>query len=426
MMTPSFPPPGYIRTETAVPGIDVWMPKPPDENQQEVVQFHCPQCDATTAFSTDGGGITCAHCGYYEAPQAALVGKGAQQFEFTVETMARVAQGWGIERKELACNRCNAHVTIATDMLTHICPFCHSNQVVQVKAPQDVLRPRFLLPFQVDADTLRRQTAAWLGSSWLLPKDVQRLAPGTEFTPIYVPAWTFDAQTSAGWKAEVAHTRTRTVGIGKNRRTQTYTEWRWESGQATLTFDDLLINGASNLSPVLLNQIRHVDLTQLVAYEPHYLAGIQAQAYDVSLDAAWERARQNMRAQTKEACQRQATSQRMRNFSMNLDFRDESWRYILLPLYIAVYHYNNQPYQLLANGQNGQIAGQRPVDWRKIIVAIGAALLPALLLGLLATWMLVADNANGNVVLFVTFGLVALALIFAGITVSQALKMDDV
>jgi hypothetical protein len=311
-------------------------------------------------------------------------------------------------------------------MLTHICPFCHSNQVVQVKAPQDVLRPRFLLPFQVDGDFLRHQTAVWLGSSWLLPKDLRRLAHGTEFTPIYMPAWTFDAQTGASWKAEVAHTRTRTTGFGKNRRTQTYTEWRWESGHASLTFDDLLVNGASNLSPVLLNQVSRYNLQDLVTYEPRYLAGIQAQAYDIPLDAAWERARQNMRAQTKEACQRQATSRRMRNFSMNLDFKDESWRYILLPLYVAVYHYNNRPYQLLANGQTGQIAGQRPVDWRKIILAIGGALSPALLLGILATWMLVAGNENGNVVLFVTFGLALVALIFAGITLAQAMKMDDV
>ncbi len=425
-MSERFPPPGYIQTDTAVPGIEVWMPRPPDEKHQAVVEFHCPQCDAATAYSTDDGGLTCTYCGYYEAPQTEVVGKGAQEFEFTVATMQRVAQGWGIERHELACNRCNAHVTLSTDMLTHVCPFCHSNQVVQVKAPQDVLRPRFLVPFQVDVNTVRAQTAVWMGSSWLLPKDLQRLARGTEFTPIYIPAWTFDAKTRATWKAEVAHTKTRTTGFGKNRRTHTYTEWRWESGQASQTFDDLLVNGASNLSPVLLNQVRRFNLQALVAYAPSYLAGIQAQAYDVPLDTAWEQARRAMRTQTKEACQRQASSRRMRNFSMNLDFSAESWRYMLLPLYIAVYHYNNQPFQILANGQTGQVVGQRPADWRKIALVIGGVMLPAVFVAILAAWLLAAGNEDGHTVLFVAFGLAAAALAFAGVTATRAMKMDDI
>lgn len=425
-MSEPFPPPGYIQTETAVAGIEVWMPIPPNEKHQPVVEFHCPQCDAATAYSTDDGGLTCTYCGYYEAPQTKVVGKGAQEFEFTVETMTRVAQGWGIERKELACTRCNAHVTISTDMLTHVCPFCHSNQVVQVKAPQDVLRPRFLVPFQVDVNTIRAQTAAWMGSSWLLPKDLQRLARGTEFTPVYIPAWTFDAKTRAIWKAEVAHTKTRTTGFGKNRRTHTYTEWRWESGQANQTFDDLLVNGASNLSPVLLKQVSRFNLQALVVYAPSYLAGIQAQAYDVPLDAAWEKARRAMRTQTKSACQRQASSQRMRNFSMKLDFSEESWRYMLLPLYIAVYHYNNQPFQILVNGQTGQVAGQRPVDWRKIALVIGGVLLPAVFAAILAAWLLAAGNEDGYRVLFVAFVLAAAALAFAGVTAMRAIKMDDI
>lgn len=425
-MIETFPPPGYVRAESAVPGIEIWQPQPADEKHQLVVEFRCPQCDASKAYSAADGGLTCTYCGYYEAPKAEIVGKGAQEFEFTVETMARVAQGWGVDRQELACNRCNAHVTISAGNLSHVCPFCHSNQVVQVKAPQDVLRPRFLLPFQVDADTVRTKTAAWMGSSWLLPQNLQRLARGTAFTPIYVPAWTFDAKTRADWKAEVAHTRTRTVGYGKNRRTQTYTEWRWESGRAGLTFDDSTVNGAGNLSPLLFNQVRHFNLQELVAYEPGYLAGIQAQAYDVPLDAAWERARQSMRAKTKEACQNQATSRRMRNFSMNLDFSEESWRYILLPLYVAVYHYHNRPFQILVNGQSGQVAGQRPVDWQKIALAIGAALLPALLLGVAAAWLLAAGHENGGVLFFVAFALAVLALIFGGVTLFQAMKMDDI
>ncbi|MCP4363187.1 MAG: hypothetical protein GY796_34740 [Chloroflexi bacterium] len=425
-MSNPFPPPDYIRTESTIPGIEVWMPKPPDEKHQEVVEFRCPQCDASKAYSADDGGLTCSFCGYYEAPQVDLVGKGAEEFEFTVETMERATQGWGAERKELVCGRCDAHTTVPTDSLTHTCPFCHSNQVVQVKAPQDVLRPRFIVPFKMDSEMVRGNTAAWMGSSWMLPANLQRLAHSADFTPIYISAWTFDAKTSASWKAEVAHTKTKTTGFGKNRRTRTYTEWRWESGRANQEFDDLMVNGASNISETLLSRVHRFDLRELVEYSPSYLAGVQAQAYDVSLDDAWQQARQAMRERTKKACKSQATSQRMRNFSMNMNFNEENWRYILLPLYIAVYRYNHKPYQILANGQNGEVTGQRPVDWRRIILAVGGALMPALFLGLVAAFLLASGNESGNLAFFITFFLVALALIFGGIALNQAMKMDDI
>ncbi|MCZ7673377.1 MAG: hypothetical protein M5U34_42815 [Chloroflexi bacterium] len=40
---------------------------------------------------------------------------------------------------------------------------------------------------------------------------------------------------------------------------------------------------------------------------------MQAQAYDVDLEAGWAQGRQIMRAKTKAACQAQASSSRMRN-----------------------------------------------------------------------------------------------------------------
>ena len=99
-----FPPPNFIPTASAVPGIEVYMPAPEAApQQQEVVEFNCPQCGATTAFSAADGGLTCSHCGYYEAPKEAAVGRHAEKFEFTVETMQRAgepAQGWDAERKE--------------------------------------------------------------------------------------------------------------------------------------------------------------------------------------------------------------------------------------------------------------------------------------------------------------------------------------
>jgi Zn finger protein HypA/HybF involved in hydrogenase expression len=138
-MTQSFPPPNFIPTESAIEGIEVYEPAPvKEEEHRETVDFTCPQCGAGTAYSATDSGLTCTHCGYYEPPQKAIVGKGAERFEFTVETMERAAHGWGEARKELQCQNCGAYTSVPSDSLTHTCPFCASNKVIQQEAPQDV------------------------------------------------------------------------------------------------------------------------------------------------------------------------------------------------------------------------------------------------------------------------------------------------
>jgi predicted heme/steroid binding protein len=161
----------------------------------------------------------------------------------------------------------------------------------------------------------------------------------------------------------------------KEWKTRTVTVWRWESGQARLGIDDLLVEGTARLSAVLLDKIKTYNLNELVSYDAKYLAGFHARAYDVPLEKAWEVGRQQMREMTRQACREQASTSQIRNFSMSLDFSDESWRYVLLPVYVAAYRYDGKVYQVMINGQGGAITGQRPVDWAKVWLAV-AALLP--------------------------------------------------
>jgi len=191
----------------------------------------------------------------------------------------------------------------------------------------------------------------------------------------------------------------------------------------SLTTDDLLISGSNKLSLTLLGQMRGYRLGDLVPYDPAFLAGLHAQAYEVDLETAWEQARKLMRARTKDACQKQASAQRMRNFSMNLDFSDESWRYILLPLYLATYRYGDKVFQVMINGQTGLIAGQRPVDWKKVGWTLAGAFLPVLLLALTAVILLAnAYDIGGLFGLLAGVGLIVW-LVFVIDTLRKAGKM---
>jgi predicted RNA-binding Zn-ribbon protein involved in translation (DUF1610 family) len=425
-MSQSFPPDDYIPSRSTIPGIEVYAPKPEDAGpHQEVVDFKCPQCGASTAFSAEDGGLTCKNCGYYEPPRQQAVGKQAKQYEFTVETMARAAQGWGVARKEMECQNCGAFTSVPVESLTHTCPFCGSNKVIQREAPQDVLRPRFLIPFKIDQKACHSIARQWLGSSWMTPSNLSKIGTLANFTGVYLPFWTITAATSADWKAEVGHQQTERYRENGEWKERTVTVWRWESGHVDLQINDLVIEGTARLSQKLLSSIKQFDMESLAPYEAKYLPGMQAQAYDVALEKAWEIGRQQMREQTRSACVSRASTSQVRNFSMNLDFSEESWRYVLLPVYLSTYSLEGKVFQVMINGQTGTISGQRPVDWNKVWLVFALLLAPGVVLGLLGLVTVVFGGVG------VAIGGCGLLLLIIGLVIGviilvQANAMDDV
>lgn len=416
-MSQPFPPSDYVAVESAVPGIEVFQPALQAEPHREVVAFKCPRCGANTAYSIADGGLTCTYCGYYQAPAQAPVGERAEGTEFTVDVVERAGRGWGVERKELACQNCGARTTLPAKDLSHTCPFCGSNNVVQRQAPQDALRPRFLVPFKLEKDAVRSSARSWLGSSWMTPRTLSQAASRAEFTAIYLPAWSFDMTAGGGWRAEVGYKNGDDV------------KWRWKEGSVRQSYSNYLVSGTTRIPPRLLKQIWDFQMEDLAAYEPAYLAGFHAQAYDVQLDPAWETARGEIREETRERARKQALepkdAKKLRNFTLTVDFADEEWRYQLLPFYLAAYQHNGKPYQIVINGQTGSIAGQRPADWPRVVAVVALLLAAGPLLYLFSVLGLsqVSDAAATVTCLAVILSVVGIA--FALTILATAAKLDN-
>jgi hypothetical protein len=58
---------------------------------------------------------------------------------------------------------------------------------------------------------------------------------------------------------------------------------------------------------------------------------------------------------------------------VNTRFDDVNSDLILLPVYLLSYRYRDKLFRFLVNGQTGQVAGDKPVSWPRIAVAIALA-----------------------------------------------------
>lgn len=407
------PPPDFVSVDSALPGISVFAPRPVTAQADAPQTFKCPQCGASTKFDVASGGVACEHCGYAAASQAQTVGLQASGMEFTLETLNKAEMGWGVARKELHCDSCGADLAIPENALSATCPFCASHHVNVREAPAAQLRPRYLIPFKIQPQATRALAQRWLGQGWYHPDALGASAIVDRFTGLYLPFWTFSDQMASDWKAQVGYERQESYYDHDDKawKTRTKIDWRWEKGRVNLEVADLLVCGSSRISQVLVKQLAPFQLKDLVSYAPEFLAGWQAQTYDLTLPKAWEQGKAEMREEAKKACRDSIKSPHVRNFSLTADFADESWRYVLLPVYLAAYKFENKVYQVMLNGQTGAIAGQKPVAWWKIWLAVAAMLTPGLCLGLLGLPLLLAGGIG---IVPLILGLLALIAGLAG------------
>lgn len=369
MQSPKYYFPGFEQVPSRLDGVMVFAPIP-EKDELQTQSYSCPQCGGHLQFDVNVAGMACIYCGYTAAVKTETVGKEAESFEFTIENVKASEEEWQTGRQLLHCDNCGAELSYPEGSVAASCPYCGSNKVNLSFPKTKSLRPQVLLPFNVKPDDLKANISDWLGKGWMHPKELKTLAQPDKLSPIYLPYWTFSAAIEADWKAEVGHYETERYydSSSKSYKTRQVLVWRWESGQVSHHFQDMTVNGVNpkRINHAMLTAIEPYSLDALVLFSPDYLVGMNVQAYETPLNDAWETARQNMRASSQDLCKSDTGSSHVRNMSIDMSYDDEKWRYVLLPVYMTGYSFMSNYYNIMLNGQTGKLAGQKPVDWKKV------------------------------------------------------------
>jgi hypothetical protein len=280
--------------------------------------------------------------------------------------------------RSTSCPSCGAVVEFQGATHATECPFCATPVVVDTGAHR-VIKPQALVAFALTESQARQALTEWLGRLWFAPnKLLEYTRKGRAMTGVYVPYWTFDADTRSRYRGQRGehYYETRTVSVVVDGKRQTRqeqvqkTRWYPASGRVARDFDDVVVIASASLPARLADGLEPWDLGALVAYTPDYLAGFQAEGYTVSLAAGQQTARVRMERVIEQDVRRDIGGDVQRIDQIDTDHSNETFKHILLPVWMAAYKYGGKSYRFLINGQSGEVQGERPYSVWKIALAV--------------------------------------------------------
>ncbi len=348
---------------------------------QDEYRWPCEQCGAQLRYAPGQTQLVCEHCGHAqtiraEAPRARA--RALQELDLARGLRDDLSSGEMVEVRTTSCPNCGAQVEITGATHATECPFC-ATPVVLDTGTQRHIKPQALVPFALTEAEARKAMIAWMGSLWFAPSTLLEYArKGRAMNGVYVPFWTFDADTASRYTGERGeyYYETRTVRVRVNGRMETreervrHTRWYSASGHVSRGFDDVLIMASRSLPERLGDELTPWDLDALVPYEPDFLAGFQSEGYTVSLADGHTEARERMSAVILQDVRRDIGGDEQRVHDVDTDWSDETFKHILLPIWMAAYKYNGKSYRFLVNGQTGEVQGERPWSVWKIAFAV--------------------------------------------------------
>jgi hypothetical protein len=354
-------------------------------------KYPCAACGAQAEWNPGKQLLVCPFCGTATPFEVDPASGAVVELDLVkmLREMPDDERGWETARRTVQCQSCKAVTVFDPERVGQNCDFCGSPSLVDYKEIKAPIRPRGLLPFKISESEVREQIRKWYASKWLAPSALKRKALVDRVHGIYIPYWTFDAHVVCPWEADAGHYYYTTESYRDNKgRQQTrqvrHTRWEAASGEVRHFFDDEPVPGTRGLPHELLKQVEPFPTGELVAYDVAYLSGFVVEHYQVVLVEAAQNSQASMERQLHEMCAAEVPGDTHRNLQIHPVFSGQTFKHILLPVWVLAYVYGSRPYQVIVNGYTGEMAGHYPKSFWKVallVVAILIAVLVVIMLG---------------------------------------------
>lgn len=346
-------------------------------SNQEIIEkaykYPCPSCGGKLEYSAEKQKIACEYCGFAEDYSRA----NDQLIEHPLEEAVAEApkhRAEEIDKKVFDCGSCGSKFMVASDQVKVTCGFCGSSNVNLEAFDHQYIKPAGIIPFAISEHQAKAQFKKWIKRGWFHPSKLKKLAKVEGLHGIYIPFWTYDAQTISQWSGQAGfyYYETRRIRVNGQMQTQQVQRTRWEHRSGTLRhfFDDVLIVASKELNQQDITRIFPYRLDEVVNYDPKLMLGWEGEIYNLEVDAGYQKADRIMDRRLHDLCSYELGGDTQRMLGVSTEKYLRTFKHIILPLWISSYTYNGKIYHFTINGQTGKVGGKKPLSYWKIALAI--------------------------------------------------------
>jgi hypothetical protein len=103
-----------------------------------------------------------------------------------------------------------------------------------------------------------------------------------------------------------------------------------------------------------------------VPYQPEFVSGYRAEAYQVGLRESFPLAKQAIDATVYNLIREDIGGDQQRVHQVSTSYREVTFKHVLLPVWVSAYRFRDKTFRFLVNGQTGEVAGESPLSWFKV------------------------------------------------------------
>ena len=131
-----------------------------------------------------------------------------------------------------------------------------------------------------------------------------------------------------------------------------------------------MVCGNNRLPQQDINKIYPFNLSQVKVFKPDYLLDWQSRAYDKDLNETFSVARSFIEGRILSEAASYLADDTYKDLNVETLYTHETFKQIILPVWICQYLFKGKTNQFIINGQSGIISGNKPLSISKIVIAV--------------------------------------------------------
>ena len=361
--------------------------------------LNCNGCGALLHFAPGTHSLQCDYCGASNPIEQKTDGQiyayDYEQFIAGIDTAKQ-----SDNHKVVSCKNCGSQTVLDTFVTSDTCPFCTAALVLDLESGQQYVTPHYILPFAITQQQGIDAFKKWIKGLWWAPNDLSKklVSTATGLSGVYLPYWAYNTDTITDYRGQrgdyyyTTESYTETVNgqtETKTRRVR-HTSWSHASGTVERDFRNLMIPASGSLPEKTQDKLGPWNLNMLVDFDERYTSGFRSETYQLTPQNGFVKATILTYDSIDSAIRNDIGGDEQRVDDRDTTYLNNAIKYLMLPVWVSAYKYNNKVYQFTVNASTGEVIGQRPVSAAKIILAVLFAIALIILI------VILAQNAQAN------------------------------